>query len=229
LWGGFLKLFIPIILVGPGIAGVALHPNLANGDDIFPTLIHDLLPPGLVGIVFASFLAALISSVDSYLNSAATLWTKDIYQKFFVKNQTQRHYIIVGRILTLCAVIIGVLLAPVTALFPSIFGYMQTMLSIFQGPLLALIVLGLLWKRANGKGAVAGLIAGVTTSCTLFAIQKNLFTAPEPYLYIAWWAFLVSLVAVVVVSLVTPPQPEEKIASMIYSNVRKSKPLTETA
>ncbi|RLB13299.1 MAG: sodium transporter, partial [Deltaproteobacteria bacterium] len=54
LWGAFLKLFIPIILVGPGLAGLALHPGLENGDDIYPTLIHDLLPPGLTGIVFAA-------------------------------------------------------------------------------------------------------------------------------------------------------------------------------
>jgi SSS family solute:Na+ symporter len=223
LWGGFLKLFIPIILVGPGIAGVALHPGLAKGDDIFPTLIHDLLPPGLVGIVFAAFLAALISSVDSYLNSAATLWTKDIYQKFIKPDKSERHYLIVGRTLTLVFVVTGVFLAPITAKFPHIFGYMQTMLSIFQGPLLAIIVLGLLWRRANGKGAIAGLCLGVATSSTLFAIQDKLFTAPEPFLYIAWWAFLVGLVVTIVVSLLTKPEPPEKIEGLIYSSVRKSK------
>jgi len=223
LWGGFLKLFIPIILVGPGIAGVALHPGLAKGDDIFPTLIHDLLPPGLVGIVFAAFLAALISSVDSYLNSAATLWTKDIYQKFIKPDKNERHYMIVGRVLTLVFVVTGVFLAPITEKFPHIFGYMQTMLSIFQGPLLAIIVLGLLWRRANGKGAIAGLCLGVATSSTLFAIQDKLFTAPEPFLYIAWWAFLAGLVTTVVVSLMTKPEPPEKIEGLIYSSVRKSK------
>ncbi len=264
LWGGFLKLFIPIMLVGPGLAGVALHPGLEKGDDIFPTLIHDLLPPGLVGIVFAAFLAALISSVDSYLNSAATLWTKDIYQQFIdyrkkyrynifldlvpgllfsaigfvvrpftsrfpsykeflMKERDERHYMIVGRVLTLVFVVTGVFLAPITEKFPHIFGYMQTMLSIFQGPLLSIIILGLLWRRANGKGAIAGLCLGVATSSTLFAIQDKLFTAPEPFLYIAWWAFLVGLVTTVVVSLLTKPEPPEKIEGLIYSSVRKSK------
>lgn len=223
LWGGFLKLFIPIILVGPGLAGVALHPGLEKGDDIFPTLIHDLLPPGLVGIVFAAFLAALISSVDSYLNSAATLWTKDIYQEFIKPNKSNKHYLIVGRVLTLAFVVIGVFLAPITEKFPHIFGYMQTMLSIFQGPLLSIIVLGLLWRRANGKGAIAGLCLGVATSSTLFVIKDKVFTAPEPFLYIAWWAFLAGLVTTVVVSLLTKPEPPEKIEGLIYSSVRKSK------
>jgi len=221
LWGAFLKLFIPIILVGPGLAGLALHPGLENGDDIYPTLIHDLLPPGLTGIVFAAFLAALISSVDSYLNSAATLWTKDIYQKFLVSNKDERHYMIVGKVLTLVFVVIGVFLAPLTERFPSIFGYMQTMLSIFQGPLLSIIVLGLLWRRANAKGAIAGLCVGVFTSTTLFWMQDLLFDIPEPFLYIAWWAFLVGLVTTVVVSLATKPEPAEKIEGLIYSSVRK--------
>ncbi len=219
LWGGFLKLFIPIILVGPGIAGVALHSGLEKGDMIFPTLIHELLPPGLVGIVFAAFLAALISSVDSYLTSASTLWTKDIYQQFIVKDASPRHYMKVGKALIIVFVIIGISLAGLAEKFGSVFGYMQTMLSIFQGPLLSIILLGLLWKRATGKGATTGLILGVMTSSTLFWLKDGLFTAPEPFLYIAWWAFLVGFFTTVVVSLLTKPEPDEKLEGLIYSRV----------
>ncbi len=201
IWGAFLKLFIPFILVIPGITGVVLYPGLENGDDIYPVLIRELLPPGLTGLVFAAFLAALISSVDSYLNSAATLWTKDIYQKWIRSNQSERHYMIVGRIFTFCFIIMGVILAPLTELFPSIFGYMQTMLSLFQGPILALIVLGMLWKGATGKGGVAGLVLGVGVSGIMFWVRHGLFETPEPFLYIAWWSFIVSLIAVVIVSL----------------------------
>lgn len=221
LWGAFLKLFIPVILVGPGIAGVAIHSGLEKGDEIFPTLIHSLLPPGLVGVVFAAFLAALISSVDSYLTSAATLWTKDIYQKFIVKDGTPRHYMIVGKVLIIVFVIIGVFLAGFAEKFSGVFVFMQTMLSIFQGPLLSIIVLGLLWRRATGKGAIAGLILGVLTSSTLFLIKDGLFTAPEPFLYIAWWAFLVGFITTVVVSLLTKPEPPEKLEGLIYSSVKK--------
>ena len=223
LFGAFLKLFIPVILVGPGLAGVVLHPGLENGDDIYPILIGDLLPPGLTGIVFAAFLAALMSSVDSYLNSASTLWTKDVYQKFIAPDKDERHYMIVGRVLVVIFVIIGVLLAPLTERVPSIFGYFVTIYSIFQGPLLAIIILGILWRRANGKGAVAGLIMGVSTSAILFWIQDIVFTCPEPYLYIAWWGFLAGLVPTVIVSLFTEPEPAEKIEGLIYSTTRKSR------
>ncbi|MEA2062685.1 MAG: sodium/solute symporter [Gemmatimonadota bacterium] len=218
LLASFLKLFIPVILIAPGLAGIVLHPSLGNGDDIYPTLIHDLLPPGLTGIVFAAFLAALMSSVDSYLNSASTLWTKDIYEKFIMPGRSERHYMLVGRALVLVFVVVGVILAPLTGRFPSIFGYMVTMYSVFQGPLLAILVLGLLWRRANAPGAIAGLFMGVGTSATLFWVQDVLFTCPEPYLYVAWWGFLSGLVATVAVSLVTkPPKGVEKYIIPHYS------------
>lgn len=216
LCGAFLKLFIPVLLVGPGLAGIALYPGLERGDDIYPTLIHDLLPPGLTGLLFAAFLAALMSSVDSYLNSAATLWTKDIYQNFFHPDDKERHYLVVGRICTAIFILMGILLAPLTEKFPSIFGYMQTMLSIFQGPLLALIVLGLLWKRATGRGAVIGLLLGVCTSSLLFWLKELIFSSPEPFLFIAWWAFLISLTTTIIFSLCTKPEPAEKIAGLTY-------------
>lgn len=206
--GAFLKLFIPIILVGPGLAGIVLHPGLEKSDDIYPLLIHDLLPVGLVGIVFAAFLAALMSSVDSYLNSAATIWTKDIYQALFKPNESDRHYMLVGKIFIVIFLVGGVLLSPVAGKFPSIYGYFQTVFSIFQGPLLAIISLGLLWPRANGAGASAGLILGVMTSSTLFWIKDLVFTAPEPFLYIAWWAFCAAVVTTVIVSLLTKPDYE---------------------
>ncbi len=77
-----LKLTIPFLIVVPGLIGFALFPNLEKGDDVYPTLLRELLPTGLIGLVFAGFLAALMSSVDSYLNSASTLWTMDIYRRY---------------------------------------------------------------------------------------------------------------------------------------------------
>ena len=154
--------------------------------------------------------------MDSYLNSATTLWTKDIYQRYIARDRSARHYLVVGKVLTVVFVAVGVLLAPLTARFPSIFGYFVTIYSVFQGPLLAILVLGFFWRRANGKGAVAGLACGVTTSGTLFWLQDKVFTCPEPYLYIAWWAFLSGLVATVAVSLATRPEPPEKINGLIY-------------
>ena len=208
LWGAFLKLLIPFMLVGPGLAGIVLHPGIESGDDIYPTLIHDLLPPGVTGLVFAAFLAALMSSVDSYLNSAATLWTKDIYESFIRPGKSHRHYMVVGKVLIVVFLTVGVMLAPVAASFPTIYGFFQTVFSMVQGPLLAIIGLGLLWPRANGIGASVGLVAGFAASSLLFWIRGALYTSPEPFLYIAWWSFVIALTVTVTVSLATPPDAD---------------------
>ena len=220
LWGAFLKLLIPFILVGPGIAGIILVPGLTSGDDVYPNLIHQYLPPGFTGLVFAAFLAALMSSIDSYLNSAATLWTKDIYQAIFRPDETDRHYMIVGKIFIGLFLVLGVSSAPIAARFPSIYGYFQTVFSFIQGPLLAIIALGLLWRRTTTPGAISGLIVGVCTSGTLFWLQGLIFINPDPFLYIAWWAFVVSMITTVTVSLLTKPDSDEKIAGVMFAPVR---------
>ena len=128
---------------------------------------------------------------------------------------------LVGKTLTIVFVVLGVMLAPLAAFFPNIFEYMQIMLSVFQGPLLAIIVLGLLWRRANSQGAMAGLGLGLITSISLYWVHPFVFLIEEQYLYQAWWAFCVAFLATVVVSLFSEPEPEEKIKGLIYSTVVK--------
>jgi SSS family solute:Na+ symporter len=118
IFGAFLKMFIPVLVLFPGLMAVVMHPELDNPDEAFPMMIKTLLPPGLVGLMFAAFLAGLMSSVDSMLNSTATLWTKDVYQRFLKKDADDRHYLVVGRVATVVLLIFGVMTSPVSAQFP---------------------------------------------------------------------------------------------------------------
>jgi SSS family solute:Na+ symporter len=219
MFAAFPKMFIPILVVLPGLLALALNPSLAGAemDKAFPWLIKNLLPAGLAGLVFAAFMAALISSVDSTLNSAATLWTRDIYQRFLKKEASDKHYLKVGRILTLVFVLWAVAFAPVTKAFPGIYVAMQTLLSIFQGPTFAITLLGIYWKRANQWGGLAGLLGGVAISSSMFFITKASF------LYIAWWSFLGSILITIVVSLLTKPDPIEKLEGLVYGLVMRDK------
>jgi SSS family solute:Na+ symporter len=219
LFAAFPKMLIPILVVLPGLLALALNPGLAGADmdKAFPWLIKNLLPAGLAGLVFAAFMAALISSVDSTLNSAATLWTRDIYQRFFKKDASDKHYLKVGRILTLVFVIWAIAFAPVTKAFPGIYVAMQTLLSIFQGPTFAITLLGIYWKRANQWGGLAGLLGGVAISASMFIFSETSF------LYIAWWSFLGSILITIVVSLATRPDPIEKLEGLVYGLVMKDK------
>ena len=215
----FPKMFIPVLVVLPGLITLALNPSLVGSDmdKAFPWLIKNLLPAGLAGLVFAAFMAALISSVDSTLNSAATLWTKDIYGRFFKKNASDSHYLRVGRILTFVFVVWAIIFAPVTKRFPGIYVTMQTLLSIFQGPTFAITLLGIYWKRATRWGGLFGLLGGVAVS-TLLTLMTD-----WTFLYIAWWSFVGAMVINVVVSLLTPAEPLEKLEGLVYGLVMKDK------
>ncbi|RKY52816.1 MAG: hypothetical protein DRP89_07080 [Candidatus Neomarinimicrobiota bacterium] len=223
LFAAFPKMFIPVLVVLPGLLALSLNPNLVGPDmdKAFPWLIRNLLPTGLAGLAFAAFIAALISSVDSTLNSAATLWTRDIYQRFFVKNASNKHYLKVGRILTFAFVLWGIVFAPVTKKFPGIYVAMQTLLSIFQGPTFAITLLGIYWKRATQWGGLFGLLGGVGISTFLFA------SFHWSFLYVAWWSFIGAIVINIIVSLLTRPEPIEKLEGLVYGLVMKDKKIQD--
>ncbi len=209
------KLFIPLLVVLPGFFAIVFCTNPAeiqNPDQALPWVIKHLLPPGLAGLVFVSFIAALHSSADSTLNSAATIWTRDIYAKFFKKNASDAHYLKAGKVMTIVFVVWGVMFAPVTDKFPGIYLAMQNILSFFQGGILATVLLGILWKRATGMGGLAGLIGGVCISGILFYMDIN-------FLYVAWWSFTGSLLLNFIVSLFTKPEPAEKIRDLVYGDL----------
>ena len=222
LWGAFLKMFIPLFIIFPGLIALVLHPNLDDGDRAIPTLIQELLPPGLTGLIFAAFLAGMMSSVDSMVNSTATLWTKDIYEKFIRQDAPDAHYLLVGRLATVVVLGLGILTAPVTARFPGMYVAVQTYLSFFQGPVLSVLLLGILWSRTTAAGALTGLLGGIAGSAILFVSRGELFTIRDPFLYISWWSFVLGFVLCVSVSLMTEPKPRPTLVGLVYGLGRSS-------
>jgi SSS family solute:Na+ symporter len=215
LCGAFFKMFIPVLVMFPGLIALATYPGLADGDQAFPTLVKNLLPPGLRGLLFAGFLAGLMSTIDSILNSTATLWTKDIYERFLRKGASSRHYMLVGQSATVVLLIFGVLTSPLSAQFPGIYVAIQTFLSFFQGPVFSTLLLGMFWPRATQWGGLVGLVGGIGTSALLFLFKGRLFTIEDPFLYVSWWSFLAGVLLNVTVSLVTRQYPQERLAGLV--------------
>jgi SSS family solute:Na+ symporter len=221
----FLKMLVPLLVVLPGFFALALCKDpsqISNPDQAFPWVMRNLLPVGLSGLVFAGFIAALLSSMDSTINSAAALFTRDIYQKFIIKNASDKHYLLLGRLITLGLVGFGILFAPITNRFPGIYRAMQELLTEFQVPTFATVLLGVAWKRANKWGALTGLVGGVFVSLGLQKIWEPMMGLPRTgmnFLYVAWWSFLAALVLNVIVSLLTKPEPLEKIRGLVYGFV----------
>ncbi len=221
-----IKLVFPILLVLPGLIGLALfHDRVGpmdaadwQGGRVLPLLVQ-LLPRGVLGIVLGAFMAGVMSNLDSYVNSASTLWVKDIYVPLFRPRADEREVLSVGRWLVALFLAGGAAGSYfVRQYFGSVFEAFQTFLSLFQGALLALLLLGMLFRRINGAGGVAGIIVGVGLAFFLHG-WKHL--GPDhveiSYLWVAWWSFVAAAASTVAVSLVTKPYDQERLLGLVYS------------
>jgi SSS family solute:Na+ symporter len=159
-----LKLLIPFIVVFPGIIAFQLYGDaLADGDQAYPLLIRDLLPAGFRGIMFAALFGAIMSSLDSMLNSASTLFTMDIYKRHLRPESDPRQIVRVGRISTAFFVVVGCLLAPFPGRFEGVYAYMQLVWGFISPAITAVFLFGLLVPKAPLVAAVAGLLVGPVT------------------------------------------------------------------
>jgi SSS family solute:Na+ symporter len=216
IFAGFLKMFIPILVLFPGLVAIVMLPDLKDGDQALPMMIKEILPPGLIGLMFAAFFAGLMSSIDSMLNSTATLFTKDIYQKYIKKEASDKHFLFIGKIVTLSILIFGMLTAPLSNYFEGIYVAVQTFLSYFQGPIFSILLLGILWKNATQWGGLAGFLVGIFSSFLMYQFDDSLFTIQDPFLYVSWWSFVTGFIVTIIVSLFTKPYPKEKIIGLVY-------------
>lgn len=223
IWGALLKNIIPLIVAIPGLIAVALLPDLKDGDLAVPALVGHVLPTGLRGLFVAAFLAALMSSVDSYLNSAATLVSHDIYRRFINPGVTDQQILRIGRITTILLVLwaIGFALALAQLKDGSgVYTVFQTLMSFFQGPAFAILLTGIFWRRATAVAALVGLICGILTAIGLFLCNQSyflttvgwepLFQIADPFLYYSIWSFLVTILLVFVISPFTKPIAAEQ-------------------
>jgi SSS family solute:Na+ symporter len=241
LFAGFLKLPIIFIMVLPGIFGrllypAAEYPALAeNPDLIFPTLMFDLLPVGIRGLIISALVAAIMSSVDSTLNSASTLVTMDFIKK--LKPKVPNHSLVIaGRIVTFVFMTLAILWAPQIIKFPNIWTYLQQMLAYLSPPVVACFFAGIFWKRANGHGAFAALLVGHLAAAVIFglALSGSLIVQTQPltpeqaqmaaagtpvihFLYLAPILLVISLATLVVVSLATAKPDEETVRELTWS------------
>lgn len=207
LFASFLKLLMPIIIVLPGIAAVLLAPGLPKPDEAYPTMMR-LLPSGLLGLVFAALIAAIIASTASKINSIATIFTLDIYAKFRAlptevedgRGGRERHLVLVGRIAATVAIVVAILTAkPLVGASEQAFQFIQEFTGFFTPGITVIFLLGLFWKRANEAGAITAAVASVALSWLLKAEWASL-----PFMDRMGVVFLIALALAVVVSLVTP-------------------------
>ncbi len=211
-----IKTIFPLLLVVPGLIALALfHEKIGpggaedwTGGRVLPELVK-LLPSGVLGIVLGAFLAGIMSNLDSYVNSASTLVVTDLYKARLRKGAGERECLVAGRVLIVVFLLGGILLAYQVRKFSSVFEAFQTYLSLIQGALLALLLLGMLTRRTTPAAGVAALLGGVGA-----ALWMN--WSGVHFLWIAWWSFVTALGAGILVSLFTRPHPEERLRGLVW-------------
>lgn len=203
LFAGLLKLPVLFIMVLPGtFARVLYGPEaLSHADKVLPMMMFDLLPVGFRGLVLAALVAAIMSSVDSTLNSASTLVTMDFVKKLR-PNAGNRLLVIVGRCATGLFMLLAAAWAPLILNFPSLWQYLQTVLAYLSPPVVVCFVFGLFWGRANRHGAFAALIGGHVVAVAFALANWQMPGVDIHFLYVPPLVFVVSAAVLAGVSFV---------------------------
>jgi SSS family solute:Na+ symporter len=199
LFAGLLKLPVLFLIVLPGTCALLLFPKLPRADMVYPKLILNLLPPGLIGLVVAGFVAATMVSIASMLNSASTLLTIDVIRQFkpaLSNSDTVR----AGRWTTAGLLIVAVAWAPQLNLFPSLWQYLQGVLAYAVPPVVAVFLAGMFWRGANADGAAAAMTAGSICGFIFFLLNVVLGWTHIHFLYAAPILTLLDLLILVGVS-----------------------------
>src|SRR5438067_117322 len=233
IFAGFLKILPVFMLVLPGIIAFALFPDQVKKPDFaYPTLVLNLLPVGLVGLVMAALLAAVMGAMSSVFNSASTLVTLDFYKKLRPQ-ASERQLVNFGRIATGVMVLLGLLWVPFIHYISSqLYIYLQSVQAYISPPISACFILGILWPRLNGAGAISSLLTGFVMGATRFILELadraggGHFTSPAArwlidmnFLHYAIFMFVVCSVVLVAVSLMTPSPERKKLAGLTFATV----------
>jgi SSS family solute:Na+ symporter len=231
LIGAFPKIFLPAIIILPGLIAVVTVKGLGGTatnltyNTAIPHLIGNYLPEGMLGIAITGLIAAFMAGVAANVTAFNTVVTYDLIQSYFAKDRDPAFYIRSGRIVTIVGVLVSVATAFIAKGYSNIMNYIQTLFSIFNAPLFATFIIAMFWRRATAWGGFFSLVSG-----TLAAYAVNRLAAYHTIFHFgsalsgSFWqaiiAFLVDAVVMIVVSLVTRPKPAEELRGLVWGLTR---------
>jgi len=233
LIGALPKMFIPFLVIVPGVIAVAL---LNSGDELFklpvkgasydydlviPMLLKRFLPTGVLGLGLTALMASFMSGMAGNVTAFNTVFTYDIYQSYLVKGKSDKHYLRVGQLTTIFGIGVSILTAYVAAMFNNVMDFLQLIFAFINAPLFAAFLLGMFTKRTTGHGAFWGLISGTGSAAIVHGLTQPagatslikggwmgtvLHTFPSEMaqnFWVAIIAFSTALIITIVISLLT--------------------------
>ncbi|ROQ20510.1 SSS family solute:Na+ symporter [Marinimicrobium koreense] len=235
IFAGYLKLLPVFIFLFPGMIAYALHEqgqiNLASADQAFATLVTELLPSGIKGIVIGGLIAALMSSLASLFNSSATLFTIDFYKKYKPQSSEQ-HLVKVGRYATVAVVALGILWIPIMqSIADVLYEYLQLVQSLIAPGIAAVFLLGVFSRKITPAAGITGLVAGFVIGMTRLVLTIFEDSLPEGsiwmgmvelnWLYFCSVLFIAIVLLVIGVSFFTRQASDEQVAGLTYGSISK--------
>jgi SSS family solute:Na+ symporter len=238
IFAGFLKVLPVFLLVVPGLIAFALYPQIfttvdgkvTNGNIAFPALIVNLLPTGVVGLMIAALLAALMGAMSSVFNSASTMITLDFYKKIRPA-ASEANLVLFGRIATGGMVVLGLLWVPfIDKLSTQLWIYLQSVQAYISPPIAVCFIFGILWPRINGQGAISSLLVGFVLGAGRFIMEVLDKTAHYQsgfirtlvdvnFLHYSIFMFVVCTVVLIAVSMMFPAPARKKLAGLTFATV----------
>jgi SSS family solute:Na+ symporter len=179
LIGAFPKMFIPFLVILPGMIAMALTQQAAatgsgfalplkgnayDYDAAIPLMLGQYFPPGVLGLGLTALLASFMSGMAGNVTAFNTVWTYDIYQSYLRPNKSDQHYLWMGRMATIFGVVVSIAAAYLARQFNNIMDFLQLIFAFVNAPLFATFLLGMFWKRATGNGAFWGLLIGTSAA-----------------------------------------------------------------
>jgi len=240
IFGAYLKLLPVFLFLIPGMIAFAMSAKgnvvlngevyvLPSADAAFPSLVRQLLPAGMKGLVVCGILAALMSSLASLFNSSAMLFTIDFYKRFR-PGTPEKKLVKIGQVATIVIVSLGILWIPIMRSIGNVlYEYLQDVQSVLAPGIAAAFLMGIIWKRASALGGMWGLLSGFMIGILRLGAKiyyASVHNAPDSlfraifydmnWLFFCGWMFLICIVVIIVVSLVTEAPSKEKVQGLVF-------------
>ncbi|AKU16355.1 sodium:solute symporter family protein [Luteipulveratus mongoliensis] len=238
--GAFPKMFIPFIVVIPGVIAAIIIPEMAkykaaggpDGSEVkynyaILYLIRDLLPNGMLGIAIAGLLASFMAGMAANISAFNTVFSYDLWEQYVVKDREDGYYLKVGRVMTVVATVIAIGTAAIASGYSNLMDYLQTLFGFFNAPLFATFILGMFWKRMSASAGWAGLVSGTAAAVTVALLSKDSLgdlstgtlnlSGQGASFAAAGAAFVVDILVSVVVTMFTKAREPSELRGLVYS------------
>jgi SSS family solute:Na+ symporter len=235
--GAFPKMFIPFIVIFPGMIAAVVASEVANAkassdpnfdyNNSLLYLIRDLLPNGMLGIAIAGLLASFMAGMAANISAFNTVFSYDLWQTYVIKDRDDDYYLRIGRIATVGATVVAIGTALIARNYQNIMDYLQTLFGFFNAPLFATFILGMFWKRMTATAGWTGLVSGTLAAVFVGVISTDVLgpmsldliglSGQGASFVAAGAAFVVDLLVSIVVTMFTAPKPESELRGLVYS------------